>query len=372
MGSSFKSVARRVVMVAFSNLICLPAFGAVYTLADVGTPDAVALSSNGIILTKTSIIKGGISTPLGLPAGAPYYTPTGINASGQVVGYGGTYEFHYGSNNYLLSNGVFTNLGSQSDALNPKAPARVSINNVGVITGLFNGSPALRIGNTVTTINSSITPMAINNANLIAGQAGYIALDTLSTTIHASVYDGVATIRLGDTHPFYGQSIATAINDTGHVAGYVYGNFKLSGFPYVQPEAALWINGVITLLGTLTPSPFIIQGPITEAHAINNLDQVVGVAAQGPEIGGGGPHIPAAFLYSNGILSDLNTLIPAGTGFTLQDAVGINDAGLILVNGVDGNNQPHSFLLTPTPEPATLSLLTLTSVGLLSRRRNRQ
>ena len=371
MGSSFKSVARRVVMVAFSNLICLPAFGAVYTMADLGSPNAVALSSTGIVLTKTSVIKAGITTPLGIPAGALNFTPTGINASGQVVGIGSVNATSSDPHNYLLNNGAFTDLGTQGGN---QASVRLSINDAGVIVGRFNDSPAIRIGNTVTNIgNPNFTPLAINNTNVIAGRANYNSdVVPFGYETHATIYDGVATIRLGDTYPFYGESIATAINDTGHVAGYVYGSFKLSGFPYVQPEAALWINGVITPLGTLTPSPFIIQGPITEAHAINNLDQVVGVGARGPEIGGGGPHIPAAFLFSNGILSDLNTLIPAGTGFTLQDAVGINDSGLILVNGIDGNGQPHSFLLTPTPEPATLSLLTLTTLGLLSRRRNRQ
>jgi hypothetical protein len=39
-------------------------------------------------------------------------------------------------------------------------------------------------------------------------------------------------------------------------------------------------------------------------------------------------------------LVDLNTLIPSGTGFTLTDAVGINDSGQIVCNATN-------VLLTP-------------------------
>ena len=38
-----------------------------------------------------------------------------------------------------------------------------------------------------------------------------------------------------------------------------------------------------------------------------------------------GKHVP--FIHSTGGLVDLNKLIPSDSGFTLTDAVGINDAG---------------------------------------------
>jgi probable HAF family extracellular repeat protein len=58
---------------------------------------------------------------------------------------------------------------------------------------------------------------------------------------------------------------------------------------------------------------------------------------------------------------DLNDLIPAGSGFTLISANGINDAGQITGNGITAAGATHAFLLTPVPEPASL---TLAGIGL--------
>jgi probable HAF family extracellular repeat protein len=70
--------------------------------------------------------------------------------------------------------------------------------------------------------------------------------------------------------------------------------------------------------------------------AINDLGAIVG---QGP----GG-----AVVDSGGGFQNLNNLVPAGSGFTLTNAVGVNSNGQIVANG--GNNttgQNHAFLLTP-------------------------
>lgn len=59
-----------------------------------------------------------------------------------------------------------------------------------------------------------------------------------------------------------------------------------------------------------------------------------------------------AFLYSNGVMVDLNTLIDPNLQITLAEARGINDLGQIVVNG-----NGHAYLLTPVPEPGTWVLL---------------
>ena len=46
-------------------------------------------------------------------------------------------------------------------------------------------------------------------------------------------------------------------------------------------------------------------------------------------------------------LVDLNTLIPPGTGFTLTDAVGINDSGQILCDANNAGGSEHAVLLSP-------------------------
>ena len=40
-----------------------------------------------------------------------------------------------------------------------------------------------------------------------------------------------------------------------------------------------------------------------------------------------------------------------------MDAIGINDAGQIVAEGLNASGDPHAFLLTPTPEPPTIAIL---------------
>jgi probable HAF family extracellular repeat protein len=53
-----------------------------------------------------------------------------------------------------------------------------------------------------------------------------------------------------------------------------------------------------------------------------------------------------AFLYSGSKMYDLNDLIPAGSGWELIEAAGINDAGQIAGVGSHNGNS-RAFLLTP-------------------------
>ena len=78
----------------------------------------------------------------------------------------------------------------------------------------------------------------------------------------------------------------------------------------------------------------------------------------------------SAVLYENGIAVDLNSLISPGSSFTLNRANAINDAGAIVGNGQLAGNT-HAFLLTPVPEPGSITLLLcgLASLALLRRRR---
>jgi hypothetical protein len=66
-----------------------------------------------------------------------------------------------------------------------------------------------------------------------------------------------------------------------------------------------------------------------------------------------------AFLFTSGIgLVDLNSLINPLSGWELEQAIGINNAGRIAGIGQIGGLR-HAFLLTPVPEPANLALLVL-------------
>ena len=109
-------------------------------------------------------------------------------------------------------------------------------------------------------------------------------------------------------------------------------------------------------------------GTSSYGYSINASGQVTGSASTA----GGISH---AFVYSNGVLTDLNDLIPIGLGITLTEARAINDLGQIAANGSVGTSINHSFLLTlpaDTPEPGTFALLLAGCCGIGWAIRRRQ
>jgi probable HAF family extracellular repeat protein len=68
-------------------------------------------------------------------------------------------------------------------------------------------------------------------------------------------------------------------------------------------------------------------------------------------------------------MTDLNTLLLPGSGWTLNYAEAINDAGQIVGIGTNGLNQHHAYLLTPVPEPTSFALLGIAAAGWLIRSR---
>jgi probable HAF family extracellular repeat protein len=76
-----------------------------------------------------------------------------------------------------------------------------------------------------------------------------------------------------------------------------------------------------------------------------------------------------AFLYSDGTMLDLNTLLaPEYAGWDLTSANGINDNGWIIGGARGPDGLDHAFLLTP--EPGTIMLLAFG--GMMLRRRSRR
>jgi probable HAF family extracellular repeat protein len=107
-------------------------------------------------------------------------------------------------------------------------------------------------------------------------------------------------------------------------------------------RAVMWKDGQAVDLGALPKYPFSV------AYAINGGGWIVGASIEVPA--DMPPTDSRAILYQNGRLYDLNTLIPADSGWTLYDAKGINSGGMIVGTGRrKGAPELRAYLLVPKP-----------------------
>ena len=124
-------------------------------------------------------------------------------------------------------------------------------------------------------------------------------------------------------------NVAFSVNNRGQAVGQsnLLGN--------VTHHAVLWEKGAARDLGTLYG--------LTASLAtwINNNGEVVGFAQDSE-------NNTVAFLWRNGTMTDLNTLIPPMSPVFLIEALGINDRGQITGYMLDiPSGETHGFLATP-------------------------
>jgi probable HAF family extracellular repeat protein len=241
-----------------------------------------------------------------------------------------------------------------------------AINDSGEVVGTSNtsngGRSAFADRNGAMTAIDSGSATAVNRFGEVAGSGPFPVAGTPGDVFEQafSYQDGKTTV-LG-LLPGEGGIFtdATGINNSGEVVGNGDNSASLE-------RAWKFQNGTMTDIGTL-------GGAQASATAINSSGQIVGSAGTstggwdgflysggkmtdlGPNINpdaindsgvivGHGPG--GAVIDSGGTIQNLNNLIPAGSGVTLNNAVGINDNGQIVANGGETTGPDHAFLLTP-------------------------
>lgn len=129
------------------------------------------------------------------------------------------------------------------------------------------------------------------------------------------------------------NSFAWGLNDGGQVVGHITLSEGAMGFIYGE-------SGV-TNLGTL-------GGTNSYGFGINNSNAVVGSSLTSSQN-------MNAFLWENGVLTNLNEMLPSDSGWILQEARGINNAGWVVGWGLrNGVEQAYLFKAGEVTELGTL------------------
>lgn len=349
-----------------------------YTITDLGTlggtrSDARGLNNRGDVVGSSYVAgdrsinpylySNGAMRDLGSLFGPGLGVGQAVNNAGQVVGYSSPAS-NLVPRAFLYSGGAMRDLGT----LGGENSNAFDINEAGQVVGysqLASGAERgfLYSGGVMTSLGTlpggdHSDARGINNAGQVVGTAVTSPRGTPfdQGTRSAFIYtDGL----MGDLGSLGGRlSDAFAINDAGQAIG-------ASDLPgEAGTRAVLYDNGRVIDLGTL-------GGRQSIAQDINNVGQIVGNSFLGDT-----PFRQHAFLFENGVMTDLSTLPDvqaAGWEFLIY-AEEINDRGQIVGGGVI-NGVTHAFLLTPggkVSEPPALLLLLAGALALGSTRRRRK
>jgi probable HAF family extracellular repeat protein len=285
----------------------------------------------GLLVGGAGLAKGQPSyvyTTLDVPGSLDTFA-NGINDAGQVVGWWA--DRNGRDHGFLYSEGRYTTLDAPGATF---ASAAYGINDFGQIIGAYQNQPAssrgfLLNGTTYTDIvppgassSSNIAPAGINNAGQIVGYY----YNTYPGAEHGFLLSDGSYTQLD--HPGSIFTYLGAINNSGQIlGGSSLGFFLLSGGTYTA----------LDLLNFGLPA------------GLNDAGQIVGTYE----------YEGAGFVLSDGVYTTLR--VP---GAEDTEAVSINNDGQVVGFYQDASGY-HGFLATPVPEPSTLLLLAIGTLGVI-------
>ena len=290
------------------------------------------LSLHQDIRGDSFVYSEGVFKVIAVPGAIPGNTyVTGINNSGQIVGY---FYDSSGSHGFVENNGVFSMITV------PGAPATpifaTGINDAGQIVGSFGYYPPQEFGflddhGVFTVIDShrdETVPRGINNSGQIVGSMNYIIPRFYGTGF---IYTNGVFAEV--QYPGEPLTALTGMNDAGEVVGAYAGAFI--AFKYQ--------NGTFTKISYPESSSTYLSG-------INDSGEIIGSYRDSLQSHG--------LLYKDGIFNTFDFPGAAGTSLT-----GISNSGELV-----GLFEP-----TPTPEPASLLLflLGMAAIGIFKYRHMR-
>jgi probable HAF family extracellular repeat protein len=309
--------------------------------------------------------------------------PYDINDEIQIVGYSSTpgdqdeFAFIWDEVNGMVSLGTLDG-NVRADARDSLARA---INNLGQVVGTSiidtPGEPYRAFIWEDTTGMLAVSASGygddvVNSEASDISEVGHIVLysESADTSVHSWILEGGVATNLGNLGgPF---SVVSGVNVLAQAAG-----LGMDGVGNVWPFE--WESGIMSPLGNLS-------NPDSEAKRINNLGQAVGNAPFPPQstqsfvwdavngmeflnslttaansamavndvgqivggnlISGLGFH---AYVWNDGVMTDLNDVLPPSSGWELFWATGINNYGDIVGYGSYNGQVPRAYLLKANP-----------------------
>ena len=209
--------------------------------------------------------------------------------------------------------------------------------------------------------------LGLNDKNEIVGYASTAG----DSAVHAFVHD---CTRMHDLGTLGGtNSIATAINNRGEIAGksdtatansahaFVYTNGRMCDIGTLggANSSAVAINSRGDVVGSadtatsgISHAFLLSEGKLIDLGTLGgNNSAAFGLNSRGEIVGRSQTTVTThAFLFAGCRLTDLNTLIPADSGWILREALAINNAGEIVGIG-EFQGQIRAFLLSPNGKP---------------------